>query len=203
MPDVIHGFTFEASGVPNRIITPVRIAPPSKKLDPNSSSVIQVNALWDTGASASVITPSAVKTLGLVSVGTRDVEGFGGVEASPVHIIDLFLSDLLAFTSLFVAESVKDNGGFEFIIGMDVISAGDFSICQNGGNSVVSYQFPSTHRFDFGKEVLQRNVKVYLKALKKMDPRATVTVLKIDSGEMKSVKVRQAKTLVQKAWALT
>jgi len=39
--------------------------------------------------------------------------------------------------------------GFDMLIGMDIISQGDFSISCPGGETVFSFQLPSTHEVDY------------------------------------------------------
>lgn len=202
MGKTLHAFSFEANGVVRRIVTPVKISKPTRAANPNSAEVITVDALWDTGATGSVITPTVAKTLNLSQIGQENVEGFGGTHNCPRHVVDLYLSDLLRFGAIEVSEAPKDTAQFGFIIGMDIIAEGDFTVCHNGGKSLISYQYPSTHSFNFNEEVLKSNVRIYLKALKRMNPKEKVNVTKLDGTESKTVSVRKAKNLVQHGWAL-
>ena len=48
--------------------------------------------------------------------------------------------------------------GCEVLIGMDIITVGDFVVTNRNGKTVFSFQTPSTHEYDFVKQI--RNGKV-------------------------------------------
>jgi len=69
-------FTLKAQGIANRVIIPVRVC---KAFDPNiqpfpNHPYEPVSALWDTGATRSVITKTTATKLALISVGLVDVQ---------------------------------------------------------------------------------------------------------------------------------
>ncbi len=45
---------------------------------------------------------------------------------------------------------------FDVLIGMDIISQGDFSITHEGNRTIFSFQTPSTHNIDFVEEQKQQ-----------------------------------------------
>ncbi|MDR3184029.1 MAG: SEC-C domain-containing protein, partial [Prevotellaceae bacterium] len=56
----------------------------------------------------------------------------------------------IGFAALRVTEGVLSD--FDVLIGMDIITQGDFAISQSEGNTKFTFQMPSTHDFDFDKE---------------------------------------------------
>lgn len=115
-----------------RIITPIRL------INTISRKEILTDALWDTGAEVSCIQPLTAEYLQLpVSRANNSVKGIGGrallTIAMPGNcgqatIIDAFESDQLP-------EDV------EFVIGMDIISQGNFSLTVEGGQMTLNFAF--------------------------------------------------------------
>jgi len=50
------------------------------------------------------------------------------------------------------------NGPFEVLIGMDIISLGDFALTNKDGKSVFTFRIPSITRIDFVKE--ENNINI-------------------------------------------
>ncbi len=72
MPTDFHAFTKKYDGITDRIITEVQL---TRGFDPRTPpkpipSLVTTSALWDTGATKSVITPSVAADLGVVPTGT-------------------------------------------------------------------------------------------------------------------------------------
>lgn len=99
-------------------------------------------ALWDTGATQSSISHRAACALNLQPISMCKVSGVGGVHDTPVYKIDLHLMNNVIVNSVEVTEFV-DNGHFDILVGMDVITLGDLSITNANGKTVVSFRFPS------------------------------------------------------------
>ena len=106
-------------------------------------------AIWDTGATGSAINIKAVQELGLQRIGVEDVTGIGGV-VMKVETFRLVINFPRCGTYLLesVAGIPMPN---EVLIGMDVISRGDFSFV-NG--KIFSYRSPSFHDpVEFDKQI--------------------------------------------------
>lgn len=67
-----------------------------------------------------------------------------------MYAINLFLPNQVAFQFVKVTEGVLS--GFDLLIGMDVITTGDFSITNVGGKTTFSFRVPSVKEVDFVKE---------------------------------------------------
>lgn len=135
-------------GRASRIVTPVRISAPSKVADFKGAT--QYRALWDTGATGSVITPQVARDLGLIATGQSAHTGINGVSTSNTYVIDLYLAEGLRISTT-AAEAGEHDLGFDVIIGMNIISMGDFAVTSLNGLTTMSYRYPSLQTIDFGQ----------------------------------------------------
>ena len=111
--------------------------------------VAEFRALWDTGADGSVISNSVVASLGLIPDGKIRVYHADGMSLVNTYTIDLRLPSGVVFRKLMVTSGdLKDT---DVLIGMDVISMGDFAITASHGVTKFSFQIPSTHDIDFSQ----------------------------------------------------
>jgi predicted aspartyl protease len=115
--------------------------------------IFQFVGLWDTGASGTVISKTVVDKIGLKPIAKSKVFHADGNSIVNVYAINLFLPNQVAFQFVKVTEGVLS--GFDLLIGMDIISAGDFSISNVGGKTVFSFRVPSVQEVDFVKESRQ------------------------------------------------
>ena len=108
-------------------------------------------AIWDTGATASCISQRVVDTCGLVPIGMVKVQTADGLVDSETFMINLGLPNAVGFMNLPVT---KGNLGSscDVLIGMDVITQGDFTVTNKGGNTIFSFRVPSEIHIDFVKE---------------------------------------------------
>lgn len=148
-----RAFTLKYSGFTNRIITSVSLTAAYDPTNPPSPSPVQVpaSALWDTGATGSSITPSVVKNLGLVATGSQIVNHFGGTSTKPTYIVNVFLPNAVTIAGVVVTEC-EETANFGFIVGMDIIIRGDFSITNVANQTWVSFRFPSMKGIDYVQE---------------------------------------------------
>lgn len=86
-------------------------------------------ALWDTGASLSAISPSLARDCQLLQVGTVDVTPAGSRSSRsfPRHVINITIPGLRPFYIVRTAE-VELPDSHQLIIGMDIISQGEFRL---------------------------------------------------------------------------
>jgi hypothetical protein len=139
----IQAFTLKASGLLASIRTPISIRQSVQFCQTfNLKSLhADVTALWDTGASLSSISQGLAVRLGLSKVDQCRISGFGGYHVANIHLIDVLLPNQVEIPNVRVAVFI-DNGKFDAIVGMDLITLGDFSITNYGGLSVVSFRMP-------------------------------------------------------------
>ena len=79
-----------------------------------------------------------------------------------MSLVNLLLPNKIGIPSLRVSEGILK--GFDVLIGMDIISLGDFAITHKNDGTVFSFQLPSTHEYDFVKQI--NNSKQSIKAKK-------------------------------------
>lgn len=129
---------------------------------------VDCDAIWDTGATNTVITKEVAEALGLKPIGTTKVSHAGGVDNTPVYLINITLPNKITITSLKVTEGKLR--GTQVLIGMDIISGGDFSVSHAGGETKFSFQIPSTHDTDFVKEIKSHTPVKVTKIVGRNDP---------------------------------
>jgi hypothetical protein len=137
----------------NRVITNAWV---SEAFDPNDPpnpqpERQQIRAMWDTGATGSSISASTVAKLALTPTGTQIVSHLDGSATKNAYDINLYLSDEIIFAGIRVAEC-RDYEHFDFILGMEVITSGDFSITNFENQTWVSFRTPSMARIDYEQE---------------------------------------------------
>ena len=139
-------FTYRYNGITKFLITPAGIESARNKRD-----TIEIKALWDTGASRSLIREEVASQLNLQSVSkiilsTPSDKNF----PSNVYLVNLYLPNQTRFRDLQVAEGVLKN--YDMLIGMDVINCGDFIVSNFDMKTTFTFRMPSMKEFDFLKE---------------------------------------------------
>ena len=141
-----RGFTHHYQKMINEITTDCQVVNPLYDLDyveglkpipTNPYPDVKYVALWDTGATCSCINTKLVRELDLSPVGVRIIEGVTGHQECLTY--KLFLISPQSVSHLLEdvpALDMKD----DVIIGMDVITKGDFTLFK--GN-LFSYCYPS------------------------------------------------------------
>jgi hypothetical protein len=98
------------------------------------SATIQASALWDTGAEICAISSELVQRLNLLKFGTEWIVGFGGMGEWDKYYIDLTLDDnhhIYNVPAVF-NPNMKSQ---DIIIGMNVITQGDFALIRETGGT--------------------------------------------------------------------
>jgi len=107
----------------------------------------QFNAIWDTGATNSVITQAVVDACGLVPTGMTQVHGVQGASTSETYLVNISLPNRVTVIGVRVT---KGNFlGADILIGMDIITQGDFAVTSLGGFTMFSFRVPSEEHIDF------------------------------------------------------
>ncbi|MDR0829441.1 MAG: retroviral-like aspartic protease family protein [Prevotellaceae bacterium] len=149
----LKALTFDYNGLTNIIETNCNICP---TYNPDNQHSTKFRALWDTGAMASVISAKVVNDLQLQPVGRAKVIHANGESLVDTYMIDIQLINNIEFCSLHVTEGLFTDT--DVLIGMDIISQGDFAITSHENNTKLSFQVPSTHNIDFVKEIIDKNI---------------------------------------------
>jgi len=106
-------------------------------------------AIWDTGASSSAITQRVVDELGLSVISRGITRTAAGPKETTMHSIHLWLPEHVVITHCIASCVDLKLLGVDLLIGMDVISQGDFSISNYEGDTVMSFRMPSQERIDY------------------------------------------------------
>lgn len=156
-------FTVKYDGVASELKTHCGIC---EAFDPDITSeppkLTKIIGLWDTGASCSAISQRAVTALNLKSTGAAVINHANGVSTVPTYLLNVMLPNEVGIPFVRVTEA-QLNGDFDILIGMDLISKGDFSICNKEGKTTFSFQIPSTHNLDFVQEFNDKHHKPIIK----------------------------------------
>lgn len=107
-------------------------------------------AIWDTGATGSVITQDVVDACNLQPTGMKQVHGVHGVQLAEEFLVNIGLPNGVAFSNMTVIKG-QLSPNVHALIGMDIITSGDFSITNFQGKTVMSYRIPSLGKVDFVK----------------------------------------------------
>lgn len=154
MPKGPQAFTLANPTLIGQLVTPCTV---SEAFDPGASSTItprgvKFTGLWDTGATGTMITKRVASLLGLTPSGMCQSYHAQGVSYVNTYLINIVLLNGIQVYNLKVSEGDLPNG-IDLLIGMDIISLGDFSITHKNGRTVFSFQIPSTHEYDFVKQI--------------------------------------------------
>jgi len=157
-----NALTIKYNGLAKRIVTEVGLTPafdPFQYRDKKPPyQIINKQTLWDTGATNSVLTPETVRELKLIPVGITDVIHFGGTKQSNTYLVNFFFPENVMIYGVLVSESENIIGDFGAIIGMDIITKGDFSITNVNNLTWMSYRIPSIQTIDY---VVEANRIIY------------------------------------------
>lgn len=152
----IKALSIKTTGLAKMIVSPVILKNTFSQVEINS------NGIWDTGATNSVITKSAASKLGLVPLQKAMVNGVHGPKEVNVYQLNITLNnrDISVTTLVTECEELSGDGDISLLIGMNIISMGDFSITNFGGNTIMSFRVPSVQHIDFVELADSRKVTI-------------------------------------------
>lgn len=122
-------------------------------VDSVSNKSCSIKAIWDTGATGSVITKKVAADLGVLPSGKSQVSTANGTVIQNTYIVSLVLPQGLIVEGVLVTEVDSLNGNCDALIGMDIVSLGDFSITNFDGVTTMSFRVPSQNEVDFAKKI--------------------------------------------------
>jgi hypothetical protein len=105
-------------------------------------------------ATNTCITANVAQRLGLIATGKTNVHTANGQATQNTHIVNVSLPNNVIVEGVTVSEITALSGGCDVLIGMDIIGAGDFSVCNHNDATVVSFRIPSLHHIDYAKTPL-------------------------------------------------
>lgn len=145
----VRALTSKAPGRANVVTSDVEISTPTADtVHPKATQ--KVTAIWDTGATGTVITAALAGALGILPSGMVKKNTANGEMDSNVYLVDVLLPLGVGFPNMTVTEGTV--AGADVLIGMDIICQGDFSITNFGDKTTASYRIPSIAEVDYVKE---------------------------------------------------
>lgn len=145
-----HSITITGNGLLNVISCEVQV----EQINPDGSfsppTKPPIRAVWDTGATHSTVSQAVVKSHGLIQTGMCMAHTANGAAPVGTYLINLYLPNRVGIPNLRVND-MKTMPGTDMLIGMDVMSIGEFVITNTGGKTVASFSVPSMMRIDFVK----------------------------------------------------
>ena len=136
-------------GKSTSLIMPIKIC---KAFDPiktpkKNIKAKQYNAIWDTGATGTCINKKIANDLNLKPIDIKKMNTVGGVINSNIYLVNIIFPNNQMKHVVRVAEGVISGG--DVLIGMDIITDGDFIITNLNNQTVFSFQIPSTGDLSF------------------------------------------------------
>jgi SEC-C motif/Aspartyl protease len=146
-------FTTRYNGRSLRLTNEIEVFP---AFDPSQPQPLpqgrKYQALYDTGATHSSISPKVVAELALASVGAQNVGVGGGMLTTTTHLVNIGLPNKVMFSMMRVAQ-IAVQGGVDALIGMDILCIGDFAVTHENGRTAFSFCCPSRKEIDFVAEL--------------------------------------------------
>jgi hypothetical protein len=101
----------------------------------------EVQAIWDTGATNTVISKKLTSQLGLIPTGKTTCNAVNQRYEADTYIVDIGLPNGLMIKAVQVtaADNLVD---YDLLIGMDIITLGDMAITNFNGITWFSFRFP-------------------------------------------------------------
>lgn len=146
-------FTTKFSHRTNVLITETKIGP---SFNPQKTRKVKdvhlFNAIWDTGATNTVITKSVARKCNLKPTGMTKVRGISGEAQVHTYLVSITLRNDVCLPQVRVTEGIISNA--DVLIGMDIINRGDFAVTNSDGRTTLSFRTPSLECLDFVKQSL-------------------------------------------------
>jgi hypothetical protein len=139
-----RAFTVNHEGLTNEISTPVQLEPIYTADKNLLNTQTEIEALWDTGATMTCIKPSLRDRLKLRQselIEPITMSDIGGDVEADGTLVSIWLAPnfVIELCPVYIADFSGDE---ELLIGMDIITMGDFAICNTGNKTSVSFAVP-------------------------------------------------------------
>lgn len=140
-----QAFRINYEHIVRELITDSAIRLPEVLAGEKESPWIEVKAVWETGATHTVITGKIVRLLDLKPTGKATVFGINSQEIVNRYIVDIELPNKTILSNFEVLESELNSPGIDLLVGMDVIQSGDFVISNANGKTNLTKSLLSRH----------------------------------------------------------
>ena len=163
-----HAFTTKYAGRVRVLKTKVGICLPVayEEVKANADIVKQYVAIWDTGATNSVITKRVVDDLNLKPISLIETHHAGGTSMANVYLVNIALPNGVMAGQVRVTEAnltdspgLSDSEQSRVLVGMDIIGAGDLAVTNFEEKTIMSFRQPSVEVIDFVPSAHDHNVE--------------------------------------------
>lgn len=146
-------FTGRVNGITSEIVTDVKVcAAYHPEEDDERPTSVNFKALWDTGASTTLVSPKVVSSCGLKPIGVMEIGVVREFHRLNSYLANIVLSNSSVEIGKITVGCAELPGETDVLIGMDIITLGDFAITNVAGKTVFSFRIPSLVIVDFGLE---------------------------------------------------
>ena len=134
-----RSFSLHFNGLARELKSPIRIC---VGFDPNKKSTLpkpkleSFTALWDTGATGVAITQNVINTCNLKPTGMTKVYAAERAYISETFLINIMLPQKIGVPN--VTATKAEAFGFDVLIGMNIITHGDFVITNKDFKTIYS-----------------------------------------------------------------
>ena len=137
-----RSFTCTYNGITPYLVTDAEIESVDKKYR------LKIRALWDTGTNKTVISRDIAKELSLESVDRGFLGTASGGTPSDTYKVNIYLPSGIEVNNIEVIDgAIKPH---DILIGMDIITQGDFAISNFNGKTTFIFRKPSIGSFHYG-----------------------------------------------------
>ena len=149
---IIKHFTRPYQNIVNQIRTESYISFNNKRM--------QAISLWDTGASCTCISEDVIKQLSLMSISKIPILTPSSKipEFRDIYIVDVELPNGVNLKSIPVCSSEIGNQGIQMLIGMDIITKGDFAISNYNNRTIFSFRYPAYEDINFVNDARKKDL---------------------------------------------
>ena len=123
------------------IAVPVTITRSIQSMETGADAVRRCKAIFDTGATSSMISSDIARALHLQSIDTALVTGVHGTERVPIYTVDVRFKGGFILSSLKVSEAGA-GAGFDILLGMDVIARGSMLLSSHDKRTLFAFFYP-------------------------------------------------------------
>lgn len=130
-------FKYQLPYCSNRIIPPC-VVDVSKYVHKNEDILECKRALWDTGATVTVVSEILVNQLGLIPTGVKKVAGYDGKPVlRNVYKVDIMIDADMRFSVNAIEAPLITT---DILIGMDIIVQGDFCLERRNDDQILRFE---------------------------------------------------------------
>ena len=147
-----YAFTRQYDENVRTLYTPVSISKPAyigqlKENVEDHPEIFEFEAVWDTGATGTVISEEVVSQLGIQPIDRINSHTANGTRIANVFLVNVYLPNDVVFPGLRVIDG--NIPSTSVLIGMDIIGQGDFAVTHSDNKTCMSFRLPSLEKIDF------------------------------------------------------